>query len=131
VKKILLLFLVSIPIIAQEDYNFENNTVKGILFSNFNTYLILEDGYLKVNEIDPYEEYYRKVYNDSTLINPNTIITNNIDLTIIPFISNSANQKNFIFNEPFEIGAFIQLSNSDQYSLTPLATHYVDSLFSE
>ena len=59
--------------LAQSSTEELNNKVFGIVINSGNYYLNTENRLVKINnEKDPYEEYYRKIYNDSTIINPNT-----------------------------------------------------------
>ena len=52
-----------------------NYQVLGIVINGGNYFLNTDKGLVKINnEEDPFEEYYRKIYNDSTIINPNTEI---------------------------------------------------------
>ncbi|MCB9247500.1 MAG: hypothetical protein H6613_02655 [Ignavibacteriales bacterium] len=63
---------------------------------------------MRITENDSYIEYYKNIYNDSTIVNPNTEIKNNINLNIIPFLSPQINQQKYDFSEPLQMGIFIQ-----------------------
>ncbi|MDX1699885.1 MAG: hypothetical protein R3250_04660, partial [Melioribacteraceae bacterium] len=74
-KIILSLFLLFSLKISAQNNNIEDSLVKGFVSSESGNYLIVEDGYIELPASDPYEEYYRMVYNDSTIVNPNTVIS--------------------------------------------------------
>lgn len=52
-----------------------NDEVIGYIFYGNEGYLLTDNYMVKFkSENDPWQEYYRKIYNDTTIINPNTII---------------------------------------------------------
>ena len=55
-----------------------NTSVQGIFQSGGSYYLVTENGWLIVrgnsSQNDQLTEYYRRIYNDSTIVSPNTII---------------------------------------------------------
>ena len=53
--------------------NLDQN-VSGLISTSDGVYLILEQGFMQISQTDIYTEYYREIYNDSTLVNPNTEI---------------------------------------------------------
>jgi hypothetical protein len=128
VKKILLALFVAVSIIAQEDSAIENKYVTGILSTSDGVYLILEDGFLRINEIDPYEEYYRMIYNDSTIVNPNTIISGDFEWNVIPFLVNSHTRRRINLEDPLLVGALIQINEQNQTFLSTYAQNLIDSL---
>ncbi len=126
-KKIIFILLFTTSLFAQ-DIEIQNKLVEGILYSGNETFLILDNGFIKINESDSYEKYYRKIYNDSTIINPNTVIRNSIDLNIIPFINPAYNSRKHFFKQPMNLGLFINLQNYQRNFLTPEALKIIDSL---
>ena len=128
---ILLLFLYLLTLSAQS-HNLEENFVKGFISSEYGTFLILDDGYIKLPELDPYEEYYRTIYNDSTIVNPNRIVSGNFSLNIIPYLIPEINTDNNIYlEEPLRLGMFINLNSSNQYQLSNYGFYLLDSLTAE
>ena len=53
-----------------------NYKVLGLILNGGSYYLHTDNGLIKINqkERDPFEEYYQKIYNDTTIQNPNTEI---------------------------------------------------------
>ena len=75
-KSLIILFIfIAATAFAQKaekpsDLNYE---VFGLVINGSNYFLNTDQGLVKINnEADPFEEYYRKIYNDSTIVNPNT-----------------------------------------------------------
>ncbi len=123
---LLVLFTV-INISAQEIKNLNQNVV-GMITSNEGTFLILENGYLQINKIDPYQDYYRKIYNDSTIVNPNTEIKSNYNINYLPYLIPSQNKNRIDFSKPMNLGILIQLNKDNNYQLTNFGTNLIDSL---
>lgn len=74
-KLFLLLFTMAVStMFAQKKDTALNEKVLGVVINGGAYYLNTSNGLIKINsrENDPYEEYYREIYNDSTIINPNT-----------------------------------------------------------
>jgi hypothetical protein len=105
--------------------------VNGILTSDEGTYLILNQGFMQISKIDIYTEYYRQIYNDSTLVNPNTELKDDFSLTIIPYLTPSTFNDRIDFSEPINLGFFIQLNKSGEYEFTSFGEPYIDSLRSK
>lgn len=78
------------PIFAQRiGVNDLDETVLGIILYGNATYLVTPKGYLNVVEEDintKYENYYREIYGDSTIVNPNRVITPANDSSLMNFI---------------------------------------------
>ena len=128
-KKLLFIFILSpIFLFSQENIFNENEIIYGIITSEKGTYLVLEKGLMRITENDSYIEYYKNIYNDSTIVNPNTEIKNNINLNIIPFLSPQMNQQKFDFSKPLQMGIFIQTDEFGFLNLTPYAKEYLDSI---
>ena len=128
-KKLLIIFILTPIFLFCQEYIFdENEIIYGIINSEKGTYLILEKGFIRINENDAYVEYYKKIYNDSTIVNPNTEIKSNINLNIIPFLSPQINQQKFDFSEPLKMGIFVQTDKFGYLNLTPYAKEYLDSI---
>ena len=75
-KSLIILFiLIAVSAFAQKTQKPSglNCEVLGIVINGGNYFLNTDQGLVKINnEDDPFEEYYRKIYNDSTIVNPNT-----------------------------------------------------------
>ncbi len=127
-KYLILLFFYSICSYSQIDSNDLNQNVTGIITTGDDTYLILEEGFIQINKIDIYTEYYRQIYNDSTIINPNLELKEDFNFNIIPYISPDLEQYKFDFNQPINLGIFFQPKGTGQFYLTPFAEEIIDSL---
>lgn len=128
--KYLLFILYFLPLLLEcQVVGYDNKQmVHGIMTSSNGAYLILDKGFIEINETNLYTEYYRRIYNDSTIVNPNTIIKQEFDLNIIPFILPDAETKKINFSEPLNLGMFLQLNDSGTYNLTSYADEIIDSL---
>lgn len=124
-KTIIIILFFTIPFFAQE---LTNKFVEEIIYSGDEIFLMVDDGFLKINQTDSYEEYYRKIYNDSTITNPNTILNSNVDLNIIPFINLSSKTKKHRFKNPLELGVFLSPNAPNGYIITPYAQGLIDSI---
>lgn len=51
--------------------------VSGLIVYGKTQFLVTDQGYLPLNTKDPWQAYYRMIYQDSTIINPNTLLNNN------------------------------------------------------
>lgn len=76
---ILLIFMFAANAVAQESGKHEilKNQVYGIVTSGNSYFLSTDSGYVLINvknNSDPWQEYYRKIYNDTTIQNPNTVL---------------------------------------------------------
>ncbi len=112
-----------------QDISFDlSEDVTGIVTSNEGVYLVLKEGLTQIKQTNPYAEYYRAIYNDSTIINPNTELKTEFNLNIIPFISPTLKQHKIDFEEPLNLGVFIQMNQMGGIILTPYAQEIVDSL---
>ena len=78
IKYFLLLITIIIPGFAQQISKGDlNEQVLGYFLYGNNTYLVTPKGYIALNPSDvnkQYEDYYRQVYKDSTIINPNFVV---------------------------------------------------------
>ncbi len=91
----------------------------GILFYGNSSFLVTAGGFLQLpdQEInDEYRDYYRKVYGDSTIVNPNTVLANNdseVLQYIVPFINVSDFGKNFInLPDDYQLNDFLATDSS-------------------
>lgn len=107
--------------------NLEQN-VSGLISTSDGVYLILEQGFMQISQTDIYTEYYREIYDDSTLVNPNTEIRTEYDLNIIPYIIPNKKHQQITFDEPINIGIFVSLNEAGKFNLTPYSTDILDSL---
>jgi len=125
---LIVIFLFPIFLFAQANNLELNKSVNGIITSNEGTYLVIDEGLILIRKTDPYEEYYRRIYKDSTIVNPNTEFKDDFNLNIIPFFLLSINHHRINFDQPLQLGLFIQLQRSNQFNLTPYGKSIVDSL---
>ena len=130
-KSLIVLIFFPFLLIAQNYAIDLDEKVNGILTSDEGTYLILNQGFMQISKIDIYTEYYRQIYNDSTLVNPNTELKDDFSLTIIPYLTPSTFNDRINFSEPINLGFFIQLNKSGEYEFTSFGEPYIDSLRSK
>lgn len=114
--------------IAQNDSIELDEKVTGIIVSDEGTYLILNQGLIQIFKTDIYTEYYRQIYKDSTLVNPNTELKDDFSFTIIPYLAPSTFQDRIDFSEPINLGIFLQLNRSGEYQFTSFGESYIDSI---
>ena len=113
---------------AQNSNILPDENIIGLVHSSEGIFLELENGFIQLESYDVWEEYYRMIYNDSTIVNPNTEIKNDIDLNIIPFILPQTTQRKIEFSEPLALGLFLEFNDYGQLSLTSFGNEVVDSL---
>jgi hypothetical protein len=131
-KNYLLLFLIFPILIFAQGNGVEENLVQGLVTTEYGDYLIVEDGFIALPDYDPYEEYYREIYGDSTIVNPNRVISGNYSITIIPYlIPEISHSTNIYFEEPLKLGMFIKLNNSSRIELTNFGYSFIDSLLTK
>ncbi len=130
-KLIFVLIFFPILLIAQNDYFGIEERVTGIITTNEGSYLILNQGFMQINKIDIYTEYYRQIYNDSTIVNPNTELKDNFSFTIIPYLNPNQFNNRFDFAEPMNLGIFLQLNESGKYEFTSFGESFIDSIGTE
>lgn len=126
-----ILILLPILLIAQTDYIKLDEDVTGFINSTEGSYLILEQRFLKINKIDIYTEYYRQIYNDSTIVNPNTELKDNYSFTVIPYFTPNQFSNRIDLPEPMNLGIFIQLNESGTYQFTNFGESFIDSIRAE
>lgn len=128
--KNILLILLFFPCLSfsQFDSNDLEKTVVGIITSNEGDYLILKEGFIRISTTDKYLEYYKAIYNDSTIVNPNTEIKEEFNLYLIPFIIPNNKNERIDFSEPLSLGIFLQMKDENYYSLTEFGESIIDSL---
>ncbi|MBK8945927.1 MAG: hypothetical protein IPM32_11740 [Ignavibacteriae bacterium] len=112
---------------SQEIENLEQNVV-GMINSNGEIYLVLENGFLKLENDEAYIEYYRKIYNDSTITNPNTEIKENYSLNFFPYLIPTQNDFKIDFDQPMKLGILIELKSSEKFNLSDYGKTVVDSI---
>ncbi len=120
----------STNLFAQEIKNLNQN-VLGMINSNDEIYLILENGYLKLESDEAYIDYYKQIYNDSTITNPNTEIKENYSVNFFPYLIPTQNDYKIDFEQPMNLGILIQLSKSEKLNLTSYGRNIIDSLKSK
>ncbi len=107
--------------------NYLNSRVYGYVVYDGQDYLATEQGFLPVdtnqNINDKWRDYYRKIYGDSTLSNPNTIIgEQNSQFPVQFFISLDINKltgKKYSFTDQLYLYDFIQAGSKGGYSYQP------------
>lgn len=127
-KSLIIFIFFPIWLFAQENYLNKDENIYGIITSENGTYLILDKGLMQFSKYDPYLEYYRMVYNDSTLINPNTEIKEEFNFKIVPFLAPNFSQQKIDFKEPQKLGLFLQTNEFGGMNLTKYAEQYLESL---
>lgn len=125
-----LIFFASNHLFSQDITNLNQRAV-GMITSDEGTFLILENGYLRVMKNDPYEDYYQKIYNDSTIVNPNTEIKSAYNVDFFPYLIPFQKNKQINFSQPVNLGILIQISKSNNLQLTNYGTNLIDSLSSK
>lgn len=128
-----LLIFIFLPIFltAQTDYIELGNDVTGIINSTEGSYLILKQGFIKIDKTDIYTEYYRQIYNDSTIINPNTELKDDYRFTVIPYFAPNQFSNRIDFVDPMNLGIFIKLNESGKYQFTNFGESFIDSIRAE
>ncbi len=125
-----LIFFVNL-FLAQNKLKIEKNDLKtkvyGYLQEGESFYFITQKGILKIaKDVNAktdvnlaYEQYYRRVYQDSTILNPNTIIQGT-NYNLLFFISDTSfiEGKNFNkFKKAFKLKEIIFFNDSDQLQI--------------
>jgi len=129
-KIVLVLFIVFPVLNFGQDNNYqEDNLVTGLIYSEESIFLVMENGFIELEQYDAYEEYYRRIYNDSTIVNPNLEIKGEYNLNYIPFLLLEVKQQSTVsLTEPVDIGLLITINKANNYVLTNYAQNIVDSL---
>lgn len=133
-KAILLLLLVffSISLVnAQQTKNKRaktlNKKVYGYVTHNNQIYLVTDNGLLNIYQNEStnkqWQDYYREIYKDSTIINPNTVIEPNLSNSFFNFIipikiNDWINQKYSFKNDKY-LYDFISIDSSGNYYYRP------------
>lgn len=125
---LLILFFFPCLLFSQFDSNDLEKTVIGVITSNEGDYLILNEGLIRISTTDNYLEYYKAIYNDSTVVNPNTEIKEDFNLNLIPFIIPNNKNKRIDFSEPLSLGVFLHIKDENYYFLTEFGESIIDSL---
>ena len=82
-KKIFLsIILLPVFLFAQEN-PYKDNLVTGVVTSNEGTFLVLENGYIPIEQNDIWKEFYQRIYKDTTISNPNTELKNGYSINIL------------------------------------------------
>ena len=96
-----------------------NEQVRGIFFYGNSSFLVTPRGFIQLpdQEINKqYSEYYKKVYGDSTIVNPNTVLQTDdseIFQYIVPFVNVSEMGKDFInFSNDYNLNDFMSVDSS-------------------
>ena len=129
---LLLLITFNVWFQVQSDKQIFSEELNGILHSSEGIIFIIGDDYYELSNTDFYEEYYRMIYNDSTITNPNTELKSNYNLNFLPFIAISQHHyQKYMFNEPMNLGVFLQTVQSGGYHMTEFGQSIIDSLLNK
>ena len=115
---IILLLLTSF--VNAQNLNIEEKVI-GIVISDSEPVLVTESNYLqlKKNDDDVWLKYYQKIYDDTTLTNPNLELKSESNLSIIPIIDFDYSQENFSqFNSNIPLKDILIIDNSGNYVLS-------------
>ena len=104
-----------------------NEQVYGYVTHNNQIYLVTDNGLLNVHQNEntnkQWQDYYREIYNDSTIINPNTVIEPNLSNTffnfIIPVNINDWIKQKYSFKNDKYLYDFISIDSSGNYFYRP------------
>ena len=124
---IVYLFVLPLAIFAQSDtteYNkLKNEQVLGFINDANGKIIVTDKGYFLIKSKDPYQEYYRRIYKDSTIVNPNKVINgNNFEVNFIPIIYNKNLLNGFHrFHRKFNLGEIITISKLGKLTVTQQA----------
>lgn len=114
----------SVNILNKEELN---THVLGYAVHNGQTFIATEKGFIPLykhqNENDSWQDYYRKIYNDSTIVNPNTVIGEQKQQIHIQFfvpidMSNWVSQS-FSFTKQLYLYDFMQIDSAGNLSYKP------------
>jgi len=116
--------------------DFMNTRVYGYVVYNNQNYLATEQGYFPVdtnqNINDRWRDYYRKIYGDSTLSNPNTIIGEQNSQTpvqlFVPLDINNLTNQQYSFTNQLYISDFISVDSNGGYNYQPDIQGIIGSL---
>jgi len=127
-------FLISLVLFCSSIFMFAQNKkyikkdkldkqVYGYVINNNKIYLVTDNGFLNVFNNEKtnkqWEDYYREIYNDSTIVNPNKVIgsKNNTSLNfIIPVNINNWVKQKYSFKNDLHLYDFIRVDSSGNYS---------------
>ncbi len=113
-----ILFLISLEAQEQKIY--------GLIDNGTEKFIITENGIIK-SENDAYLEYYRKIYGDSTIINPNTIL-NSKSMKIIPLINpNDWSNLNFEIAPQVYFYDFLEHDSTGSIIISPDISQYLQN----
>lgn len=134
-KKIIIILLIiyssSFFLLAQNKKNKKNEKlnekVYGYVVNNNKMYLVTDNGFLNVysNKITnkQWGDYYRKIYNDSTIVNPNTVIETNAGSAFlnyfIPINISDWIQQKYSFKNDMYLYDFIRVDSNGNYRYRP------------
>lgn len=126
---------------AQTDVR-ENNpldtSVMGAYQYGGSYYLVTENGWLLVNSSmttnDQYTEYYRRIYGDSTIVSPNTIIhpDNSALQFITPVIDVSEWMQGFNpFGDKVYLNTFMIMDSTGRYTFRPGVSGIIEKMYAD
>ncbi len=120
------------PLYSQSKINYDEEII-GIIITESYPLVITNTGYYKIqSKKNKWQEYYRKIYKDSTIVNPNTEIKGNFTINFVPYVlSDNKNFQKYYFEEPLKFGMLISVGEDNNYSLTNYGLRIFDSLNTE
>lgn len=72
-----------------------NVLTQGLLIEKGIKFLVTDKGFMPVNSEDPWQDYYRMIYKDTTITNPNTLINHNSESNFVFFPAFDIDYENF------------------------------------
>ncbi len=135
-----MLYILTINLLGQTNRTIRKNDlntkVYGYVISESGEYISTAKGLLLINNTkdstDKWQKYYREVYGDSTIINPNTVIGEQKQQMPIQFlvpvdITKRTNQS-FSFSKQLYLYDFMQVDSIGNYNYKPGIMSIIGSL---
>ncbi|MEE9429421.1 MAG: hypothetical protein V3V16_00140 [Melioribacteraceae bacterium] len=117
----IIILLIFSSFLNAQSINIEEKVI-GIVVSNSSPIIVTESNYfqLQKKENDVWLDYYQKIYNDTTLTNPNLELKSESNLFIIPIVGFDYSNENFNrFNSNYLLKDIIVTNNFGNYILSP------------
>jgi len=140
-KSLMLIFMaITVSTIYAQSGTAETDTnltqqVYGVVVHENQQYLVTDKGFIPVQQSnDPWEDYYRKIYGDSTITNPNTEIKG--DNAGMPYIMPMINvgdwvENNYGFEGDMYLYDFMQMDSTGNYVYRPGALAIIAQMKTE
>ncbi len=107
----------------------QSKTVIGFIDAGKEKFIVLEDEIIKIKNDDFYTQYYRTIYGDSTIVNPNTLLNNkqsNIEFLSTVDLENYKKQY-YTLPKGVKLKTFFNIDSTGKFFVLP----QIDSLFSK